>query len=189
MEVSIHTPTWGVTCSPIRILGFGYVSIHTPTWGVTAQSNFMEKSKKFQSTHLHEVWRWFSADSAFIARVSIHTPTWGVTGKVHRQWRSLSVSIHTPTWGVTPRSFHSKGFGSFQSTHLHEVWHLPIPEFDNIGMVSIHTPTWGVTFCIESTGEGDEFQSTHLHEVWLCFSRKHTENTCFNPHTYMRCDS
>ena len=34
-DVSIHTPTKGVTDSPILIAIFHYVSIHTPTKGVT----------------------------------------------------------------------------------------------------------------------------------------------------------
>ena len=34
-NVSIHTPTWGVTCIWERFPVPGSVSIHTPTWGVT----------------------------------------------------------------------------------------------------------------------------------------------------------
>ena len=56
----------------------------------------------------------------------------------------------------------------FQSTHLHEVW-LRYFLQSLLGLiVSIHTPTWGVTWCVTEKG--------------------HT-NTSFNPHTYMRCDS
>ena len=32
------------------------VSIHTPTWGVTRRYHPKKSNKQFQSTHLHEVW-------------------------------------------------------------------------------------------------------------------------------------
>ena len=35
IEVSIHTPTWGVTCMDFNFAVWFPVSIHTPTWGVT----------------------------------------------------------------------------------------------------------------------------------------------------------
>ena len=97
----------------------------------------------------------------------------------------------------------------FQSTHLHEVWHI---SFSRCGSsrVSIHTPTWGVTIPLTLFINVIGFQSTHLHEVWLSkfkwktillmFQSTHLHevwlfrftNIClnfsFNPHTYMRCD-
>ena len=33
------------------------VSIHTPTWGVTSIMQICQRTIRFQSTHLHEVWR------------------------------------------------------------------------------------------------------------------------------------
>ena len=33
------------------------VSIHTPTWGVTGRWNIDIRKRRFQSTHLHEVWQ------------------------------------------------------------------------------------------------------------------------------------
>ena len=56
-EVSIHTPTQGVTNLPLSLLKVIDVSIHTPTQGVTKR--LMLKDNLFQ--------------------VSIHTPTQGVT--------------------------------------------------------------------------------------------------------------
>ena len=35
-QVSIHTPTWGVTTNPGSYRKKNQVSIHTPTWGVTS---------------------------------------------------------------------------------------------------------------------------------------------------------
>ena len=54
--VSIHTPTWGVTPCLVRINVLSDVSIHTPTWGVTTRCSAICQFRKFQSTHLHEVW-------------------------------------------------------------------------------------------------------------------------------------
>ena len=54
------------------------VSIHTPTWGVTSITCQNTWQKRFQSTHLHEVWHWYRFYGSYV-NVSIHTPTWGVT--------------------------------------------------------------------------------------------------------------
>ena len=55
----------------------------------------------------------------------------------------------------------------FQSTHLHEVWQLS-QSFGNFMLT---------------------FQSTHLHEVWRAEVITSVSLRCFNPHTYMRCDT
>ena len=121
------------------------VSIHTPTWGVTCMSSIVCKFRSFQSTHLHEVWLCDRRSIRLYGAVSIHTPTWGVTTSVYRRYdtvhcfnphtymrcdfiiwcllRLLLVSIHTPTWGVTVNTL------------------IDITS----DVVSIHTPTWGVT--------------------------------------------
>ena len=57
LEVSIHTPTQGVTISVLPWYTSINVSIHTPTQGVTVHS----EAEKLQG------------------KVSIHTPTQGVT--------------------------------------------------------------------------------------------------------------
>ena len=61
-NVSIHTPTKGVTCDRLQICSVNGVSIHTPTKGVTI---------------IH-----YLSNSVHI--VSIHTPTKGVTTSVCR---------------------------------------------------------------------------------------------------------
>ena len=78
-EVSIHTPTWGVTSSHHRQAHHRRVSIHTPTWGVTYRLTFPASVMVFQSTHLHEVWLPVQNHLLWEYAVSIHTPTWGVT--------------------------------------------------------------------------------------------------------------
>ena len=164
---------------------------------------------KFQSTHLHEVWRWVYMK---IIRLRMFQSThlhevwpieyifsrWQLSFNPHTYMRcddiiesiriNLKVSIHTPTWGVTLHLLHT-------SVMSH---------------VSIHTPTWGVTSTRGQYRGNWKFQSTHLHEVWLnfyilraCFSKFQSTHlhevwhcciigilrkTGFNPHTYMRCD-
>ena len=143
--VSIHTPTWGVTsCVFPHSMAFD-VSIHTPTWGVTLFQNFQITVIWFQSTHLHEVW-----------------PTWIIA--LYMSW---CFNPHTYMRCDLEMLKSLTKFIMFQSTHLHEVWHCPpcFPQFwqmfqsthlhevwhdDNLrlvyeGKVSIHTPTWGVT--------------------------------------------
>ena len=57
VEVSIHTPTKGVTGDVLKIVTLAVVSIHTPTKGVTLLSELFSE----------------------LLSVSIHTPTKGVT--------------------------------------------------------------------------------------------------------------
>ena len=56
VNVSIHTPTWGVTAYQMCDDEILKVSIHTPTWGVTTWTSDIVSAALFQSTHLHEVW-------------------------------------------------------------------------------------------------------------------------------------
>ena len=164
---------------------------------------------KFQSTHLHEVWL---RDVILHKKgnVSIHTPTWGVTPKVKCTLDLSEVSIHTPTWGVTIRICPVILFLWSFNPHTYMrcdlfawIWGMVETSFnphtymrcDNRGKtvcwydrVSIHTPTWGVTANSMNYKINQMFQSTHLHEVWPAWKAATGWSTCFNPHTYMRCD-
>ena len=129
-QVSIHTPTQGVTEGSSKVIIMdssfnphthagcdhgragggvlpGMVSIHTPTQGVTISAQAFNKA----------------------AIVSIHTPTQGVTGRAIRLHPNKTVSIHTPTQGVT------NGIFAFMGRRD----------------VSIHTPTQGVTYLQNSS--------------------------------------
>ena len=99
---------------------------------------------KFQSTHLHEVWRWVYMK---IIRLRMFQST-----HLHEVWPNAVFSMASAYL--------------FQSTHLHEVWlwkwatsnyqwcfnphtymrcdQLTIYTNQHL-TVSIHTPTWGVT--------------------------------------------
>ena len=54
-DVSIHTPTQGVTKLDISNVPTENVSIHTPTQGVTKRDEQLGFEVKFQSTHPRRV--------------------------------------------------------------------------------------------------------------------------------------
>ena len=100
VDVSIHTPTKGVTLTWIlSVILMMFQSTHprrvwhSSTLGASAASSF--------NPHTHEGCdiqaRWVRAQRA----VSIHTPTKGVTYRLRKQGCIIYVSIHTPTKGVT----------------------------------------------------------------------------------------
>ena len=143
------------------------VSIHTPTWGVTRGNVPNQRTiSRFQSTHLHEVWPCKPRLLCQLLRFNPHTYMRcdGMNRKTFRYWL---VSIHTPTWGVTNRYIRSGSPFMFQSTHLHEVWQIARELFSLNHCFNPHTYMRCDTLRIPSKNFSD----------------------CFNPHTYMRCDS
>ena len=168
--VSIHTPTQGVTQSPIIRQNDENVSIHTPTQGVTR--NWLKNgctSSPFQSTHPRRVWP--------PSRTSNCQIPWFQSTHPRRVWRRR----------CTYRYPHR--YAWFQSTHPRRVWQLlrwsPVPgsgfnphthagcddgDANEIaaGYVSIHTPTQGVTISQLYDHPVCRFQSTHPRRVWLC---------------------
>ena len=78
-NVSIHTPTWGVTSISLPSSLPAVVSIHTPTWGVT--SGTLDHRGAIRSFNPHTYMRCDYPElyNGKKMLVSIHTPTWGVT--------------------------------------------------------------------------------------------------------------
>ena len=100
-EVSIHTPTWGVTYLLRYHAHAGPVSIHTPTWGVTSIAPSPMPSSSCFNPHTHTGRD--SRNHRHTLRCSSfnpHTHT-GCDFTVLLDTHFLQVSIHTPTWGVT----------------------------------------------------------------------------------------
>ena len=63
-------------CDQIRLLAYAhraYVSIHTPTWGVTICAFRILFAIMFQSTHLHEVWRFLAFSLLLLISFNPHT--------------------------------------------------------------------------------------------------------------------
>ena len=123
-QVSIHTPTWGVTSlSCNRCRSPWSFNPHTYMRCDSAVVDLVSSFTVFQSTHLHEVWHYQA--TKFLRHRCFNPHTYMRCDIVNvRHFRHIQVSIHTPTWGVTFLHFHR---------------HHTSPK------VSIHTPTWGVT--------------------------------------------
>ena len=143
------------------------VSIHTPTQGVTqAPAISPAASQQFQSTHPRRVWPSSFSISLCVIIVSIHTPTQGVTAVGYFDLISSKVSIHTPTQGVTTvllcLLFSIPGF----NPHTHAGCDRGKDFKIVFWYVSIHTPTQGVTIVINWYMNRHPFQSTHPRRVW-----------------------
>ena len=163
------------------------VSIHTPTQGVTLIKLRIASILSF-NPHTHAGCDIAARAWAIEARaVSIHTPTQGVTALMPNWAAIWSVSIHTPTQGVTNGPIVIVWQELFQSTHPRRVWHsITTSSFffncfnphthagcdpDSIKsvsyqLVSIHTPTQGVTYRNRTNNPHYMFQSTHPRRVW-----------------------
>ena len=167
LDVSIHTPTKGVTIS-CRLLvrltacfnphthegcDFGFCYHKHGTFG-------------FQSTHPRRVWRKLESQNVVNNSVSIHTPTKGVTHLFCLHVRVSDVSIHTPTKGVTIITILNFLILLFQSTHPRRVW--PLMQ----GRAALT----------------NAFQSTHPRRVWLHKPILIGYHVSFNPHTHEGCD-
>ena len=100
-NVSIHTPTKGVTFCSCSSFWFSNVSIHTPTKGVTGSWFFKHIRWLCFNPHTHE-----GCDGEFLHRRRIrkgfnpHTHEGCDCNGEINTWR-IKVSIHTPTKGVT----------------------------------------------------------------------------------------
>ena len=209
------------------------VSIHTPTWGVTVSINNMELTNEFQSTLPHGEWLIKHLRRVGITKVSIHTPTWGVTAQCddgfriglfqstlpHGEWPTASLWPRPALWRFNPHSHmgsdiknlmvypylqcfnpHSHmGSDSLRSLHI---WasesfnphsHMGSDRRVRLWLhrcaVSIHTPTWGVTHSCFCSNALSGFQSTLPHGEWPKWSRQRwTVSVSFNPHSHMGSD-
>ena len=122
MDVSIHTPTQGVTPRGMDWLDWEMVSIHTPTQGVTIVCSIYGRSYGF-NPHTHA-----GCDFKALCRMTVKLRFQSTHPR--RVWPRedlLLTIVYT-----------------FQSTHPRRVWPLNVHCPDFLG-VSIHTPTQGVT--------------------------------------------
>ena len=122
------------------------VSIHTPTKGVTLYVQYKRDDCQCFNPHTHEGCDGHTKCKEPIIAVSIHTPTKGVTRFCPPFLYFFLVSIHTPTKGVTSRLIiayvQNQGF----NPHTHEGCDVFGYQMDrHRPRVSIHTPTKGVT--------------------------------------------
>ena len=142
------------------------VSIHTPTQGVTVLLIVVIWLIKFQSTHPRRVWRCIIIVRLTSTSFNPHTHAGcdGVTA-VYKDaaigfnphthagcdWCSGftvnpdSVSIHTPTQGVTQHQYPLWLIVCCFNPHTHAGCDSDIIDLYGLYCVSIHTPTQGVT--------------------------------------------
>ena len=165
------------------------VSIHTPTKGVTAVPFIHQYRQLCFNPHTHEgcdltFVSWLTSISSF----NPHTHE-GCDEPSQRAPEKICVSIHTPTKGVTPQENVSWVFRQFQSTHPRRVWLSDRYILLLTEVVSIHTPTKGVTLYCYQYLICSMFQSTHPRRVWRKMRFELLEGMSFNPHTHEGCDS
>ena len=185
-DVSIHTPTQGVTLwlvifwliwsfnphthagcdsdllTPANIT---FVSIHTPTQGVTQDMSLPLLLPMFQSTHPRRVWLYLAGEIPDEVSFNPHTHA-GCDCYEDPNQRCGRVSIHTPTQGVTEYLRHLETINEFQSTHPRRVWRLAARYFRRPSL----------------------FQSTHPRRVWPYLAYSSHTFSSFNPHTHAGCD-
>ena len=189
LRVSIHTPTQGVTSLSQSVSLIKGVSIHTPTQGVTYTIFIWYSTSGFQSTHPRRVWLMNGNMPLIILLFQSTHPrrVW------HRKRRNV---------GRT---------GGFQSTHPRRVWRFGInaiatslcfnphthagcdldtSEQLRKAEVSIHTPTQGVTGFFFFHVYFIHFVSIHTPTQGVTISGLSVpfRRTCFNPHTHAGCD-
>ena len=135
------------------------VSIHTPTQGVTLWLQIVTRTTRFQSTHPRRVWRYWLVKTSRLA-VSIHTPTQGVTARRHMTATlNMFQSTHPRrVWRLPCKDVHQRL--AFQSTHPRRVWPYIFPLRLILIHVSIHTPTQGVT---KVTLKGEDAVGVSIH--------------------------
>ena len=167
MEVSIHTPTKGVTCLPHlqRLCSTLFQSTHPRrVWPLMQKS--MEHLIKFQSTHPRRVWQQLHKQLYQKGEVSIHTPTKGVTVATSQYSIMACFNPHTHEGCDSIVAWSLLVLMVFQSTHPRRVWRFyeqvqkryqcfnphthegcdqHTHQCKTWQRVSIHTPTKGVT--------------------------------------------
>ena len=121
-QVSIHTPTKGVTQIEYCRHYHDSVSIHTPIQGVTHKGSKTTAVWKFQSTHPYRVWRMVQLIIISKLCFNPHTHT-GCDRTAAIMASSYYKFQSTHPYRVWRTKMHKlKETGKFQSTHTYRVW-------------------------------------------------------------------
>ena len=98
------------------------VSIHTPTWGVTKLMQYLRCGNSFQSTHLHEVWLRYG--KTLVLLIGFNPHTYMRCDIIHYLTLSIVIGFNPHTYMRCDlfRFLCILMVIMFQSTHLHEVW-------------------------------------------------------------------
>ena len=144
-EISIHTPTRGVTFTPLSSVSFA----------------------SFQSTLPQGEWRVIVLSLHIVGTISIHTPTRGVTITSYLPHSLCSISIHTPTRGVTSKENERFGVTLFQSTLPQGEWRNHSHFAYNVINFNPHSHKGSDTSPALNTWISFTFQSTLPQGEWL----------------------
>ena len=116
-DISIHTPTRGVTCDCCLFFDFDIISIHTPTRGVTSFSAIMFCITKYFNPHSHKGSDTASMEQLLMIVISIHTPTRGVTKNKNVKCKSsVYFNPHSHKGSDKPSRSFTSSYVLFQST-------------------------------------------------------------------------
>ena len=124
INVSIHTPTKGVTAICNWVLAALSVSIHTPTKGVTFLSKFITIPFRFQSTHPRRVWH--KRNNFDVSMLSFNPHTHEGCDLILKFFIAyiLSFNPHTHEGCDSLYASWSSPDSLFQSTHPRRVWRI-----------------------------------------------------------------
>ena len=145
-DVSIHTPTQGVTPVNPVLRNRLTVSIHTPTQGVTPSALCRSDSLHCFNPHTHA-----GCDRCILVVKSVS---------------HLYFAFENPTQGVTGAYWLLMLNRSSFNPHTHAGCDFGVIQARQEAVVSIHTPTQGVTPLLWSLCQRRMFQSTHPRRVW-----------------------
>ena len=146
LEVSIHTPTKGVTVCTESQWAESVVSIHTPTKGVTTSTvNCSAAIPLFQSTHPRRVWHVAAVVAVAATCFNPHTHEGCDMTRPTLLNRQTSFNPHTHEGCDFRGEDRRTAEYVFQSTHPRRVW--PLLYYRDIQLFL--------------------FQSTHPRRVWL----------------------
>ena len=101
MQISINTPTQGVTVRFLPVSLLPDISINTPTQGVTDSERLYVRINVNFNQHSHAGSDTLGGSNAIKIIISINTPTQGVTAANRYNGTGCIISINTPTQGVT----------------------------------------------------------------------------------------
>ena len=168
-EASGFNPHTHAGCDiyPVQPVHDNQVSIHTPTQGVTSHPWTRRWTIWFQSTHPRRVWHMASLGCFLYEEFqSTHPRRVWLKSKIPWFGNRLFQSTHPRRVWLWVGESTQPDYG-FQSTHPRRVW--PGQNDGKISgySVSIHTPTQGVTIVLPTKRKLGLFQSTHPRRVWL----------------------
>ena len=190
-DVSIHTPTQGVTQRAMLYAIPIQVSIHTPTQGVTIDWHPLQYGCQFQSTHPRRVWRIGFIKPHEIQRFQSTHPRrvwlwWCVMAHHVFEFQSthprrvwLYIQLCLWLWIRFNPHTHAGCDGASQTDSKCKTVSIHTPTqgvtrtscaWNTAVHVSIHTPTQGVTISQIFSNLHSRFQSTHPRRVWLLYS-------------------